>query len=199
MRTLLAAISLILAVPSAPGQIKAPSPNPLPISIASHPSWPAARNSADVDTIDHLVAALYDVISGPAGKPRDWDRFRSLFLPDGRLSVIRPATPATVGKPATNGDVVILTPDIYVERDSPYFAKSGFFERGVAQRTDEFGNLSMVWTTYESRHEASDAKPFARGINCLTLAHAQGRYWIVNITWDDERKGLKLPEKYLSR
>jgi hypothetical protein len=200
MRTLLAVAALAFATTAAThAQIKAPSPNPLPNSIASHPSWPAAKNPADVDTIDHLVAALYDVISGPAGKPRDWDRFRSLFLPDGRLSVIRAATPAADGKPATNGDVVFLAPDTYVERDDPYFKKNGFFERGIAERTEEFGNLSMVWTTYESRHEASDAKPFARGINCLTLAHAQGRYWIVNITWDDERPGLILPEKYLSK
>jgi hypothetical protein len=199
MRNLLAIAVLSLATTTAEAQIKAPSPNPLPSSIASHPSWPAAKNPADVDTIDHLVAALYDVISGPAGKPRDWDRFRSLFLPDGRLSVIRAAAPATDGKPATNGDVVFLTPDVYVERDDPYFKKSGFFEHGIAQRTEEFGNLAMVWTTYESRHDATDAKPFARGINCLTLAHAQGRYWIVNITWDDEREGLSLPEKYLGK
>src|SRR6267142_1073527 len=49
----------------------------------------AAKNRpSDVDTVDHLVTSLYDVISGSAGKPRDWDRFRSLFLPDGRLGVI---------------------------------------------------------------------------------------------------------------
>src|SRR5580658_7280184 len=65
------------------------TPPPLVGSLAGHPGWPSAKNPSDVDTVEHLVAALYDVISGPAGKPRDWDRFRSLFLPDGRLGVIR--------------------------------------------------------------------------------------------------------------
>src|ERR1700685_1008010 len=63
---------------------------PLAGSLAAHPQWPAAKKASDVDTPDHLMASLYDVISGPAGKARDWDRFRSLFLPEGRLGVIRP-------------------------------------------------------------------------------------------------------------
>jgi hypothetical protein len=176
-----------------------PPPKPLASSIASHPAWPSAKNPADVDTVEHILASLYDVISGPAGKPRDWDRFRSLFLPDGRLGVIRPERPASAGQPASPGDVVLLSPDTYVERDDPYFTKNGFFERGVHNNFEQFGNLVSVWSTYESRHALSDEKPFARGVNSIQLAHAQGRYWIVSILWDDERPGLTLPEKYLPK
>ena len=196
-RKLLTLASLALMPALATAQIKAPSPHPLPSSIASNPNWPAAKNPADVDTIGHLMDALYDVISGPAGQPRDWDRFRSLFLPDGRMGVIRPATPVADGKPASGGDAVFLTPDTYVERDSPYFAKQGFFEHGIHNKIEEFGNLISVWSTYESRHTPTDATPFARGINSLQLVHAQGRYWIASILWDDERPGLTLPDKYL--
>jgi len=92
----LTASALLLAIPALSQQSSPaaqPAPPPLVGSIASHPAWPAAKNPSDVDTVDHLLASLYDVISGPAGKPRDWDRFRSLFLPDGRLGVIRPDTP----------------------------------------------------------------------------------------------------------
>jgi hypothetical protein len=175
----------------------APAPPPLVGSLAAHPDWPAAKNPSDVDTVDHLMASLYDVISGPAGKPRDWDRFRSLFLPDGRLGVIRPETPATPDTPAHKGDAIFLTPGMYVERDDPYFKTHGFFEHSIANRIEEFGNLVQVWSTYESRHEDKDAQPFARGINSLQIVHAQGRFWIASILWDDERPGLTLPEKYL--
>jgi hypothetical protein len=180
------------------GQTAAPAPQPKPLvgSIAGHPAWPAAK-ADDVRSIDALMAALYDVISGPAGKPRDWDRFRSLFLPDGRLGVIRAAKPAANGQPARTEDVVFLTPDDYVQRDDPYFHANGFFEHSLANRVEEFGNLVSVWSTYESRHAAGDAKPFARGVNSLQLVHAQGRYWIASIVWDEERPGLTLPEKYL--
>ncbi len=179
--------------------VPAPQPKPLAGSIASHPMWPAAKNPADVDTVEHLLASLYDVISGPAGKPRDWDRFRSLFLPDGRLGVIRPRHPAADGQPAQLGDVVLISPDTYIERDDPYFKTQGFFERGIHNNIEEFGNLVHVWSTYESRHTLKDAKPFARGINSIQLVHAQGRYWIASILWDDERPGLTLPPKYLPR
>jgi hypothetical protein len=174
-----------------------PQPAPLVGSLAGHPGWPSAKSASDVDTVEHLVAALYDVISGPAGKPRDWDRFRSLFLPDGRLGVIRPDTPATAKQPARTSDAIFLTPDMYVERDDPYFKTQGFFERSIANRVEEFGNLAHVWSTYESRHAADDAKPFTRGINSIQIIHAQGRYWVASIMWDDERSGSTLPEKYL--
>jgi len=180
-----------------PTQVPQYTPPPLIGSLAGHPAWPSAKNASDADTVEHLVAALYDVISGPAGKPRDWDRFRSLFLPDGRLGVIRPDAPATAKEPARKSDAVFLTPDMYVERDDPYFKTQGFFERSIANRVEEFGNLVHVWSTYESRHAADDAKPFTRGINSIQIIHAQGRYWVASIMWDDERTGLTLPEKYL--
>lgn len=176
----------------------APAPPPLVGTLAAHPDWLAAKSHpGDVDTVDHLVTSLYDVISGAAGKPRDWDRFRSLFLPDGRLGVIRPESPATQDAPARKGDVVFLTPDMYVQRDDPYFMTHGFFERSIANRVEVFGNLVHVWSTYESRHAEHDRQPFARGINSIQIVYAQGRFWIASILWDEERPGMALPEKYL--
>lgn len=174
----------------------APAPPPLVGTLAAHPEWPAAKNAGDVDTVEHLVAALYDVISGPAGQ-RDWERFRSLFLPDGRIGVVRPQTAATKDKPARKGDTVFLTPDMYAERDDPYFKAHGFFERGIANRVEEFGNLAQVWSTYESRNAKEDKQPFTRGINSIQIVYAQGRFWVASILFDEERPGVTLPEKYL--
>jgi hypothetical protein len=146
--------------------------------------------------VDHLVASLYDVISGPAGD-RDWDRFRSLFLPDGRIGVVVPESPGTKDAPARKGDAVFLTPDVYAQRDAPYFKAHGFFERSIANRIEEFGNLVQVWSTYESRNAKEDAQPFSRGINSFQIVHVRGRFWIASILFDDERPGLTLPDKYL--
>jgi hypothetical protein len=150
-----------------------------------------------VDGVEHLVAALYDVISGPAGQPRDWQRFRSLFLPDGRLGAIRPGMPAHGNEPARKDDITFRTPDLYAGRNDPYFKANGFFERGIANRVEEFGDLVHVWSTYESRHAMSDSAPFARGINSMQIVHARDRFWLLNVTWDEERPGLTLPDKYL--
>jgi hypothetical protein len=189
-----AAVSLVVS--PVPAQVRAPVPSPLPDSIVPHPDWPKAA-PGDVDTVDHVIGALYNVVSGPAGAPRNWNRFRSLFLPTGRLGVVRSATPSKDGKPGFAGDVVTLSPDTYVEHDTPYFVKNSFYERSVANRVETFGNLTSVWSTFESRHEMKDPKPFQRGINSVQLVKAQGRYWIANIVWEDEHDGLTLPQQYV--
>ena len=182
--------------PSTPQQQAAPQAPPLVGSIASHPAVLPARPE-DVRSVDALVAAVYDVISGPPGKPRNWNRFLSLFAPDGRLGVVRPDRPVANGQPAGSSDIFFHTPEMYVERDAPFFATTGFFEHAIANRVDSFGNLAHVWSTYESRHDEDDKKPFARGINSIQLIQARGRWWIVSIVWDQEREGVTLPDKYL--
>src|ERR1700721_4157710 len=120
-----------------------PAPPPLVGTLAAHLDWPAAKNPSDVDTVDHLVASLYDVISGPVGR-RDWNRFRSLFVPDGRIGVVVPESSATKDAPAHKGDAVFLSPDMYAQRDDPYFKTHGFFERSIATRVGKSGHLARV-------------------------------------------------------
>jgi hypothetical protein len=205
MRKIIVYLSLVCSVPwlalEADAQQAAaetpPAPPPLIGTLASHPDWPAARNPSDVDTVDHLVNSLYDVISGAAGKPRDWERFRSLFLPDGRIGVVRTANADAKDARAPKVDAFLLTPEMYVKRDDPYFRAHGFFERSIANRVEVFGNLVAVWSTYESRHNEGDGQPFARGINSIQIVRAHDRFWIASVLFDEERPGLKLPDTYL--
>ena len=141
----------LITIPLSRAEAQQPAPKPAP-SIASHPEWPAVKNPSDVDSVEHLVASLYDVISGPSGKPRDWERFRSLFLPDGRLGKVVADSAATTSEAAQKGDVIFVSPERYIERNDSYMKTHSFFERSVTNRIERFGNLSSVWSTYESRH-----------------------------------------------
>jgi hypothetical protein len=149
---------------------------------------PAAK-PADVATIESTIAALYEVISGPPGK-RDWDRFRSLFIPGARLI---PTGRSPSGEVASR----VLTPEEYVQRSAPRVETNGFFEREISHRTEVFGNIAHVFSTYESRHNKDDAKPFQRGINSMQLMNDGKRWWIVTIFWQGEDEKNPLPEKYL--
>jgi hypothetical protein len=171
-------------------QTPAPAPAPLLSDLASHPGIPAAK-PADVNSVDAILTALYSVISGPEGQPRDWDRMRSLFLPSARL------IPARAAKDSPHADALFLTIDDYIARSSGTMTSSGFFERSIHNDIQQFGNIVHVWSTYESRHNADDAAPFARGINSIQLLKDGDRYWIVNILWDSERPTNPLPAKYL--
>jgi hypothetical protein len=176
----------------------ASAPPPLVGTLAGHPDWPAAKNPGDVDTVDHLLASLYDVVSGLAGQ-RDWDRFRALFVPDGRIASIDPESAATKDSPASKGDAVFLTPDMFAQENNSYFKTNGFFERSIATRVDEFGNLIQVWSTSEIRDAKDDAKPSSRGIDSFQIMYAHGRFWIVSLLFDHERPGVTLPAKYLKK
>ena len=151
---------------------------------------PAPTRTADVESIDGIVAALYDVISGPAGKPRDWDRMRSLFAQDAHMMIVGPRPDGSFG-------LRTLTVEDYIARNSKAFATMGFFERELARTSDSFGQIAQVFSTYESRHAAGDAKPFQRGINSLQLYNDGKRWWIVNLVWRAEDERLPLPERYL--
>jgi hypothetical protein len=164
---------------------------PAPTSaIASHPEWPKAK-PADVDSIDHILAAVYDVISGPAKQPRDWVRFKSLFVPGGRLIPIR-----ATGK---SSDITNLSVDDYVTIAGARLESDGFFERSTHNTVEQFGDLVHVFSTYESRHALADATPFVRGINSFQLLKDGNRYWVVTIYWESERPDLQIPAKYLPK
>jgi len=150
---------------------------------------PAAMPS-DVASPEAILAAAYDVISGPATQKRDWNRFQSLFYPDARL--VRTAPKKEGGFSAT-----AFSPQGYVDRASLYFEKNGFFEREIARHTERWGNILQAFSTYESRHDAKDALPFARGINSFQLFFDGNRWWILTIFWQEETAQNPLPAEFL--
>jgi len=152
--------------------------------LAAQPTTaPSAVAKDDTATVDSAVAALYSVISGPAG-PRDWARFKALFAPDGRM--------VQLGK----NEPLVLSPQGYVDLASVAFGKDGFFEREIARRTERYGNLVHVFSTYESRRTA-DGTPFARGINSIQFARIDGKWRIISIVWQSETAAFPLPDAYL--
>ena len=170
----------------AQNQPKAAPPSQQPAATQPHEAKPA-----DVDSPDAILAATYDVISGPAGQERDWDRMRSLFYSGARL--IR-----TEAKKEGGLHAAVLTPEDFIERAGNYFKKNGFYEREIARRAERWGSLMQVFSTYESRHDSKDPAPFARGINSFQLFFDGTRWWIMTIYWADESTQTPLPAEFLT-
>ena len=138
----------------------------------------------DVESIEGILNALYESISGPAG-PRDWDRERSLFAPGGRLQPTRV-------KEEGGGVMDVFDVEGYIASRSPFFVQNDFHEIEVSRRVDRFGNIAQVWSQYEGRR-SPDQEPFLRGINSIQLFHDGDRWWVVSVLWDNERPGNTLP------
>jgi hypothetical protein len=154
------------------------------------PGIPAAK-PGDVATPDAIIDAVYASISGPAGQPRDWARFRSLLIPGARLIPSARRTPGTTTP-------VVWSAEEYIAAAGPGLERQGFFEREIHRTTEAFGAVLHAFSTYDSKR-APDGEPFARGINSFQLYSDGTRWWIVTIFWDAETSDKPIPAKYLSR
>ncbi|MBW8822805.1 MAG: hypothetical protein JF567_00955 [Xanthomonadales bacterium] len=183
-RLIIALLALVITTPLA-----AQTPPAMTTDTPLRTSMPAAA-PADVASIDAIMAALYDVISGPPGKARDWNRMRSLFVPEARM--------IPTGK--TREGVVRMrwmTVNDYVATSGTRIENDGFHERELARKTDRFGNMAQVFSTYDGRTDKGDYHE--RGINSLQLLFDGKRWWIVSIMWVGETPDSPLPADYLPK
>lgn len=140
---------------------------------------------ADVATIDGIINAYYDVISGPAEQPRNWERDLSLHIPNALISV--------TGKDK-NDKPFITTQNLTEYHKSFGVPKDGFWEYEIKRETQIFGNITHVWTSYETTKEKNGAV-IERGINSIQLYNDGNRWWILSWMYDSERSDNPLPKK----
>ena len=161
------------------------------------PAAPASGRASDSDgaSVDAIIAALYASVSHDSATEPNWERMRGIFLPVGML--IPPKNPRS-------DMFTVLDVDGFEQRvrEGAAAAKAkgdatSFFEREVARKTDCFGNVCQVFSTYESRRAPSDEKPFVRGINSIQLVRDGRRWWIASVVWDTERADNPIPPLYL--
>jgi hypothetical protein len=145
---------------------------------------------SDTETLDAIIRALYETVSGAAGEERDTPRMRSLFMPGAHL--VR-TTIADDGTPQAK----VMDVEAYARDTAEFFRQNGFYEVEIARRTDRFGQIAQVFSTYEARNDLGEAKPFKRGINSIQLFNDGKRWWVANMLWDNERDDNPLPAQYL--
>ncbi|HSE48259.1 MAG TPA: hypothetical protein VLA96_03525 [Terriglobales bacterium] len=136
-------------------------------------------NAQDVVTVEGILRAMYEIISGPAGQARDWERFRSLYLPEARLM------------PVVGGEkpqVRVLSPEDYIRRVEPIFAREDFWERETGREVATFGRVAHVLSHYESLRDPN-GPPFETGTNSVQLFFDDTRWWVVSVMWNTARSG----------
>ncbi len=143
----------------------------------------------DVASIDAIIEASYDVISGAAGEARNWDRERSLFHPGSRHMPTRFAEDGSY-------TVDVMDVEGFIDRADPFFKKAGFFEYEIARKIERFGNIAHVLSTYEWK-TAMDGPVGGRGINSFQLLYDGTRWWIMSVFWQQESEQYPIPEAYL--
>ena len=142
---------------------------------AAAPQVPAS----DMAGIDAAIRGVYDVISGPVGQKRDFDRMRSLFAPGATLK-------ATGPKGVHGGSL-----EDYISRDKDILEQKGFTERELGRRTEVWGGLATAWSAYDGR--TGDGSFHERGINSFQLVKIDGKWVVASILWQEETPEFPLP------
>jgi hypothetical protein len=173
--------------PAKPMEMPPSTPMMTPADLAAKVPAPKAD---DVKSVDAIIGAAYESISGPAGT-RDWKRFRSIFVPQARFT--------QVGKGDDGGTIIISWGvEEFIRDAGAIFAKEAFYENGIVNEAAGYGGMRQVLSSYESRR-APGEKPFQRGINSFQVLNDGKRWWIVSIFWDSERPDNPLPEKFAGK
>ena len=150
-----------------------------------------APDPADVESVEAIVHAVYEVISGDAGTARNWDRWRSLFLPEAQLHPVG----ATQGGGHAAG---VMTPEEFVQNTDSVFTADGFYEIEIGHVTETYGNIAHRFSSYASFRSSEETEAFNRGINSFQLLNDGERWWVLSIFWQHEPDAGPIPAKYLT-
>ena len=143
----------------------------------------------DFKSIDALLATLYAIVSGPAGRSIDWDRERTMYHPTARL--MRTGVEDD-GRPW----IKVMSVDDFKADTAPFFAENDFYEAEIARHVDSFGNIAQVRSVYEARRHPDDAEILKRGVNLVQLYNDGERWWVTSVIWDNERPGSTVPDEW---
>ena len=149
-----------------------------------------------IGTNNKTAAAFLEHLADTAIKET---KKNGVFVVPGLGRLVKAHRKARMGRNPQTGEVAsrVRTPEEYITRSAPLLEQNGFFEREISRRTEKFGNIAHLFSTYESRHKAEDEKPFARGINSIQLMNDGKRWWVVTILWQGEDEKTPLPAEYL--
>lgn len=150
---------------------------------------PIEADPKDVASIDGIIKAFYETISGGKNVPRQWSRDKTLYIPDVRF----------VAMSERDGKIraSVMNHDNYVNGSNEFFVNEGFQEREINRVVRKFGNIAHVFSVYEFSTE--DGKTKGRGINSIELFWDGKRWWISAASWDEERPNNPIPKEFLPK
>jgi len=163
-----------------------------PLSAQDPPSLQERVRDArpdDVTTLDGIIRAYYEVVSGPAGSLPEIARDHTLHHPGAKVSV-------TGVDGAGDPTIVTGSLDDYYDRVGRGPRQAAFYEEEIHRQIQRFGNIAHVWSTYAYR-SAPGGPTTGRGINSIQLYHDGSRWWITAWFYDSERAENPIPAEYL--
>ncbi len=150
-------------------------------------------SAEDFEKIDQAILALYDVISGPAGQERDWDRFRTMFTPTAHMGACFTRADGSVSS-------ITMTPEEYIERSGEMLVQIGFTERETHRVLEVYGSIAHAMSTYEGTGNEDDESPLrVSGVNSIQLVRTDEGWKVFSIIWNQASDAVPVPERYTQK
>ncbi|MGD1845226.1 MAG: hypothetical protein ACFB10_07525 [Salibacteraceae bacterium] len=142
-------------------------------------------------SLDATIVTFYQLLSGPAG-PRDWEKLRGYCAADAQFNAV---TYAEDGSPSP----LIGTIDNYINNAGPFFEKNGFEIREIKRKTQIYGNIAQIFSTYQASYTlAGNAEKFEeRGVYSFQLIRTSSGWQFLHVFWNVESPFDPLPEEHL--
>ena len=132
----------------------------------------------EVGTLDGIIKAYYEVVSVKIGEKISYQCDSMLHSPN-----------ALVGLPGKdeNGKfkMNLVSLKKYHQLADAGLEKEGFYENEISRKTENFGAIYHVWSTYESK-KVITGPVIERGINSIELYFDGTRFWITSWSFDNE-------------
>lgn len=156
---------------------------------------PVRAQEADPDDVASpvaIVTAAYEAIARAPGEEYDWDRFRTLFIPQATL---------IPNLEQSGGQLTVLSPQGFIDWiDSVTQVggpnDQGFAEEAIHNEVFRYGDIAHVTSSYQ-KHFWQNDNILGRGINSFQLLNNGGRWWIVSIAWDETTGAGPLPHEFM--
>jgi hypothetical protein len=137
------------------------------------------------ETLDAIIAEMYDTVSFEAGTRPDWSRQENIFAPGARLVRV-------------NDDGVFEFDLASYRENFEAMIDSGempsFWEAELWRDTRQFDDVAHVLSAYETRR-THGSEVLNRGVNSIQLFRRDGRWWISAMIWRREGKTVAIPAR----
>lgn len=143
------------------------------------------KYAEDVQSIDAIINAYYDVISGSSQQP--WQFERDSYIHSKNAVIIRLDENGNTNPHTLESEYIPMGL-------SP---RQDFYEIELKRNVNHFGNLAQVWSAFEIRTDPNITSDI-RGLNSIQLHYEKGRWFIDSWTCEMESEKNRLVSDFLN-
>ena len=144
------------------------------------------KYTEDVKSVDAIINAYYDVVSGSSSEPWEFERDKFIHSKN-----------AVITRFDENGKAESHTLEAeYIPIGlSP---KEDFYEKELKRKVSKYGNIAQVWSAFEIRTDPK-TESNVRGLNSVQLHYENGRWFIDSWTCEMESQKNNLVTEFLNK